>query len=166
MAYQQDLRTSTLAIIGALGTLLTLAIVLLMVVLYYRTESRLRYERYTSQPHVELENAVADQLARLVKYERLGTVEEQGETVAVYRIPIERAAELVLAEWKSGVLPGPLPKTDQTVGRQSARGDAAGEASGGEAEGDEVAPASQTSGAPNDAEANENGEEEGDDASP
>jgi hypothetical protein len=107
MAVRDDVKTSLLFVLGSFGVAIVVVIVLAMIVLYYQTENRLAYERWTSAPFVDRENALADQQAKLVDYERVGVVEQGGQTVTVYRIPIERAMDLVLDEWKSGVTPGP-----------------------------------------------------------
>ena len=108
MAQKDDIQARLLFLYGFLGCAVVLVIVLAMMVLYYHSDQRLQYERTIRQPYVDLENATADQQTRLVEYEKLADVQENGVTRAAYRIPLDRAKELVLNEWKSGVKPGPV----------------------------------------------------------
>jgi hypothetical protein len=107
MAHQDDLKVSTLALLSFLGTATVVVIIFAMLVLYLRTADRLEEERFVSQPYAELNTALADQQARLVEYALVGTVEENGMKKTVYRVPIDRAMQQVLNDWKTGALPGP-----------------------------------------------------------
>ena len=108
MAQKDDIQARMLFLYGFLGCAIILVAVLTMMVLYYHSDKQLQYQRTIRQPYVDLENATADQQTRLVVYEKLPDVQENGVTRAAYRIPIDRAMELVLSEWKSGVKPGPV----------------------------------------------------------
>ena len=97
MATRDDVRTSTLALIGFIGVVVVVAIILLLTVLYYRTANRLDNERRINEPYGELENALADQEARLVEYDITG------------------AMGLVVKEWASGARPGPPAPPDSPL---------------------------------------------------
>jgi hypothetical protein len=99
-----------LFLFGFLGTVLVIVIVFAMMVLYHRTESEFQLDRTVNQPYIDMENARLDQEARLATYGRLDTAEPEGPSRAEYHVPIERAMDAVLADWKSGKLPGPAPK--------------------------------------------------------
>lgn len=108
MNAHDDVQTSTIALIGLLGTLGLLVIVLLLVVVYYQAQSRQQYQKDVAVPYLELEDLVADQQAQLVEYR---WIDQENQVVAV---PIGRAMELVVAELSSeqragkrAGLPGP-----------------------------------------------------------
>jgi hypothetical protein len=104
MATRDDIRTSSLALIGFLGAVVVVALILLMTVVYYSTADRLDYERRVKEPYPELENLLADQEARLVEYD------------------IQGAMELVVKEWADGVRPGPPPAQAATPAETDAKG--------------------------------------------
>ena len=126
MASHDDVQTWPLAVLGFFGVTGVVIIVLAMMVLYHHTQSRLEHERTVRVPFVELENALATQQGRLLQYQRVGEEEQGGITRLVYRIPIERAMEIVLREWRSGVLPGPAEPqaTPAATGEGAASGKA------------------------------------------
>jgi type IV secretory pathway VirB10-like protein len=112
MAHRDDVKTSTLFLFGFLTTIVVVIIILALMVLYQHAAARLEYERRISPPNVALNDALADQQILLVEYRKTGVLEQDGEMVGVYRIPIDRAQEIILQEWKTGVRPRPLPDTD------------------------------------------------------
>lgn len=95
MPAYEDVRTSTLALVGLLGAILTFAVVVLVMVVYYRVSARERYEKQISQAPAELSNLVANQQARLAEYR---WVDQQKGVVT---IPIDRAMQLVVSELSS-----------------------------------------------------------------
>ena len=113
----KDIQAGPLFIMSFVGAAIVLMIVLVLMVLYYGAEHRLEYERTISQPYVDTERALLDQRARLEEYQRLADVEEFGATRPAYRVPINDAMRMVLADWESGALPG------KTVEASSAAGD-------------------------------------------
>ena len=115
MAMQDDIKTWPLAVLGFFGVTVVIVIILAMMVLYHHTEAQLEYERTVRVPFVDLENALAIQQGHLLQYQRTEDEERDGVTKPVYRIPIDRAMEIVLREWRSGVLPGPPPKPQASV---------------------------------------------------
>jgi hypothetical protein len=127
-----DVKSGAIFVASFLGTAVVVVIILALTVLYYDSEKRLEYERYVSQPYAETEEALLDQRARLQEYEKLADVEEQGQRRAAYRIPIDRAMEKVLADWKSGALPGPVVEAPTTAPGAAPAPKAAGESSGKE----------------------------------
>ncbi|HYW78543.1 MAG TPA: hypothetical protein VE890_03165 [Thermoguttaceae bacterium] len=92
MAKYDDLNTPAVAVVGLLGAILTVATILAVFVLYQRVDSRLEYERNTSQTPVEVSTLVANQRITLTETRWLN---QEAGTV---RIPITRAMELVVAE--------------------------------------------------------------------
>jgi len=92
MAKYDDLNTSAVAVVGLLGTILTVAVILGLVVLYNRVDARLEYEKNTSQVPVEVSTLVANQQITLTEKRWLS------QETGVVRIPISRAMELVVAE--------------------------------------------------------------------
>ena len=129
MAQKDDIQAKMLFLYGFFACAVILVIVLAIMVLYSRSDQRLQYERMIRQPYVDLENATADQQTRLVEFEKLSDVEENGLARAAYRIPIDRAMELVLSEWKSGAKPGPaVQPAAATAAPASPAGEAAGAA--------------------------------------
>lgn len=102
MDTHDDVKTSTIALVGFLGAILTFAIIVLLTVIYYRTEARigearLRQEEQLQQPPTELRKLLADQRARLVEYR---WVDREQQIVV---IPIQRAMDLVVRELSSGI---------------------------------------------------------------
>ncbi len=92
MDHRDDVQTSTVALIGLLGTLGLFVIVLLLVVVYYQVQAREQYVKNVAVPFVELETIVAEQQAQLVEYR---WIDREKHLVT---IPIARAMELVVAE--------------------------------------------------------------------
>ncbi len=64
MANYDDIKTSTVALIGAIGTILVVAIILLLAVLYYRQEQAIDV-RDRDRPNAEWSTVRAEQQARL-----------------------------------------------------------------------------------------------------
>lgn len=92
MAKYDDLNTPAVAVVGLLGTILTVAIILALVVVYNRIDARMEYEKNVSPVPIEISTLVADQ--RITLTEKRWLSQETG----MVRIPIRRAMELVVAE--------------------------------------------------------------------
>lgn len=107
----KDVNTLKVFLFTFTGAAVIAVIVLTLGVMYHVTEKRLEFARNISQPYEETDKAVLDQLTRLQEYERVADVDEQGKKRAAYRIPIDRAMDKVLADWRSGALPGPVVET-------------------------------------------------------
>ena len=91
MTTQSDLNTPLIAVIGLLGAILVFAIIVLLIVVFYRVETRQQAE-LSRQPPTEISNLMAEQQAKLVQYR---WVNQQQRIVS---IPIHRAMDLVVAE--------------------------------------------------------------------
>lgn len=128
MREYEDVRTSTLALVGLLGAILTFAVVVLVMVVYYRVSAQERYQKQISQAPAELSNLVANQQAKLTEYR---WVDQQKGVVT---IPIDRAMQLVVAELSSeaGSKPSrrPEPASDVDASKPEAPSRPAGTASG------------------------------------
>jgi hypothetical protein len=113
----KDVNTFKVFLFSFTGAAVIAVIVLTLGVMYHVTVKRLEFARNISQPYEETDKAVLDQLSRLQEYERVADVDEQGKKREAYRIPIDRAMEKVLADWRSGALPGPVVEipADSTV---------------------------------------------------
>lgn len=95
MAHYDDVKTSTVALVGLIGAIVTFAVMLLVMVLYQQVSTRLVYDRQISQAPAELSEAIANQEARLAEYRWVD------QPKGVVAIPIERAMELVVSELSS-----------------------------------------------------------------
>lgn len=101
MATQDDLKTPTIALVGFVGAILMFALIVLLQVVYYHIEYRLRQQRDYDQPPAELGNVVAQQQARLADHD------------------IDKAMATVVSKLRSGVelqgdpeAPRPKPKEE------------------------------------------------------
>ncbi|MHC4399426.1 MAG: hypothetical protein ACYTG0_07090 [Planctomycetota bacterium] len=120
---RDDVRTSTVAIIGLLGAILTFAVILLLMVVYYHAEVDQDYRKNVSQPDFEVENVLADQQAKLVEYR---WVDQEKKIVA---IPIDRAMGIVVRELSSGTPAEPQRKEPSSVSPQQGSTEGRGEQS-------------------------------------
>jgi hypothetical protein len=82
-----DIHTPTIAAVGFLGTVATLAIVVLLLVVYYRVQRREEYVKDVSQAQGEIERLALQQRGNLADY-RLLDKEKQ-----IYAIPIVRSGD-------------------------------------------------------------------------
>ena len=103
---QNDVSTPTIAVVGFLGTVLLFALIVLLVVIYYRVQTGEEFVKDVSQPPVEVSQLAARQRANLAEY-RLLDKEKQ-----VYAIPIGRAMARVVARRRAD--PEGPPGTDAT----------------------------------------------------
>ena len=88
MATQDDLNTPAVAVVGLIGTIIVLAIVLLLTVVFRRAESRQRDQRDVGRP----DSQISRQEGTLADY---GWVDEKK---GIAHIPITAAMELVVDE--------------------------------------------------------------------
>jgi len=88
---RDDVNTPVIAVIGVLSTIGMFAIIILLVAVFYRVQTRQEYVKDVSQPPVEVTQLAAEQQANLADYRRLDRESQ------VYAIPIRRAMELVVA---------------------------------------------------------------------
>ena len=96
MVEKDELNTPVIAVVGFLGAVLTFAIIVLLMVVYYQTSARVDYQKTSILPFTESRNVLAEQQEKLASY---GWVNEQ-ERIA--HIPIDRAMQLVVADLAAG----------------------------------------------------------------
>ncbi len=94
MTPRDDVYTPTIAVAGFLGAIVLFAIIVLLQAVFYRVGDRLEAERQASDVPVALEEMRAAQRAELEGYE----VDAKTRSV---RIPIDRAMELVVAQYSA-----------------------------------------------------------------
>jgi hypothetical protein len=99
MAEYDDINTSSVALVGFVGTMVLVAIVIVLQVAYYHVAAALFRQKDLDQPIVELETAIQAQQARLAGYHWID------KPKGVVAIPIDRAMDLVVAEAASGSIP-------------------------------------------------------------
>ena len=92
MERYEDVRTSTIALAGLIGALITFALIILLMVLYYQADARERKLKEIDEAPAEWANLKADQEGKLTSYR---WVDPKNRLVA---IPIDRAMDLVVAE--------------------------------------------------------------------
>jgi len=98
MAQYDDVRTSSIAIVGVIGALAVFLLILLMMVLYQGVQQRQNTIKDIDRPFAQRDDLLAKQRAQLNNYRWLKEVEGKGEKKEVYVIPIDRAMELVVVE--------------------------------------------------------------------
>jgi hypothetical protein len=91
MAYD-DVKTSSVVMVGVIGAVLIFAVMVLVEVLYYQMETRLHHEG-DNQASPEVANQIAQQRAALVAGYSVADAQKK-----VYNIPVERAMKLVVRE--------------------------------------------------------------------
>ncbi len=96
MAQSDDVRTSTIALVGFLGALVLFVILVGLEVVYYEVAARQRKAKETVQPQQSVTAALDEQRVKLAEYRRLDAAK------GVVRIPIDRAMELVVRELTGG----------------------------------------------------------------
>ncbi|MEN6492719.1 MAG: hypothetical protein ABFD16_00390 [Thermoguttaceae bacterium] len=92
MAEYDDVKSGTIALVGLIVAILTFAVVILVMVVYYQASARERYQKQTSQAPAELATVTANQQARLAEYRWVD------QSKGIVTIPIDRAMELVVAD--------------------------------------------------------------------
>jgi hypothetical protein len=102
MAQRDEINTPLIVLVGFLATVLTFAIVVLLMVVYYHAAESQEYAKVISQPWVEVGDLVAKQQAKLGEYR---WVDQKQKIVA---IPIDRAMQLVVNDLS------PAPERNQS----------------------------------------------------
>jgi len=91
MPEYDDVKSETVALVGLIVAILTFALVILVMVVYYQASARERYEKQIRQAPEELATVTATQQARLAEYRWVD------QPKGVVAIPIDRAMDLVVA---------------------------------------------------------------------
>jgi len=99
-----DLNTPMIAVIGFLGTVTAAAIIVLLVVVFYRVKTREEFVKDTSRPQVEVSQLAALERGGLADF---GLLDREKQ---VYAIPISRAMELTVSRRRAD--PEGPPGTD------------------------------------------------------
>ncbi len=107
MMERDDVPTSTVALVGAIGVLALLVILLGLDVLYRRVAAWQEAVKNTVEPRPSVAAALAEEEALLHEY-RLVDAKN-----GVVRIPIQRAIELVVAEMSGGAHPALQPPAQE-----------------------------------------------------
>lgn len=92
MAEYDDIKTSTVALVGFLGAIVLVAILFLLQVIYYHVAAVQFEEKDVDPPILELQNSLNAQQAQLAGYRWVD------QAKGVVAIPIDRAMELVVRE--------------------------------------------------------------------
>jgi hypothetical protein len=92
MQQYEDLNTPMIAVVGLLGTLLTIILILIVQVLYYTASNQGEIEKVIKAPTTASDSLLAEQEVKLTRY---GWINRENKLVA---IPIERAMEVVVRE--------------------------------------------------------------------
>ena len=114
-AASDDVRTSSIAIAGLIGSLLVVVTILFLQVLYYDYDNREELEKDIDAPAVQLSNLVASQREKLDTY---AWIDPQKKIAA---IPIQRAMQRVVAELSTPAGPEPKASTPQPPGQAGPR---------------------------------------------
>jgi hypothetical protein len=88
---QYDVSSPKIALVGFLGAVILFAIVVLLVVVFYRVRAEQDYIKNESQPQLEVSRLVTRQRGMLADYRLLDR--QKG----VYAIPISKAMEKIVA---------------------------------------------------------------------
>lgn len=92
MAAQDDLNTPAVAVVGLVGAIVVFAIIVLLMVVFQRVESRQRYLKDVSRAYSQVSQLTTDQQGRLASY---GWVDQKK---GIAHIPVSRAMDLVATE--------------------------------------------------------------------
>jgi hypothetical protein len=92
MAQYDDVKTSKIALVGFLASIIVVIIVVLLQVIYYHAVAVQVKEKDVDSPLVELQRAASAQQARLLQYHWID------QSKGVVAIPIDRAMEIVVRE--------------------------------------------------------------------
>lgn len=105
MIEHQDVRTSTVALVGLVGLMVVSGIVLSVQLLYYRMSARQTFVKQTSQAHPELADMTARQQLKLG--EPPGWIDQKK---GVVHLPIDAAMRRVVDEYAAGKVDKPVAK--------------------------------------------------------
>jgi len=106
MATYDDVKTWTIAIVGAVATIVVFGLILLLEVVYYRVAARQLYDKEISQTPLELAETRTRQQARL--FDPPGWRDRKTGQV---HVPIDLAMDLVVRDLASG----PGGKSDDEI---------------------------------------------------
>lgn len=101
MAGQDDIKTSTIALIGFVGAIVIFAIIILLQVVYYAAAARQVQAKDVDQQYAALEDKLTNQQAKLSGYRWVDR--NQG----IIAVPIERAMELTVRDIVAGKMQPP-----------------------------------------------------------
>jgi dsRNA-specific ribonuclease len=88
----EDVKTTTIALVGLIGAIVTFAVMLSLMALYYYASARQVLNKQINQAPAELSELVARQEASLAEYRWVD------QSKGVVAIPIDQAMKLVVAE--------------------------------------------------------------------
>jgi hypothetical protein len=96
MAQYDDVKTSKIALVGFLSTIIIVIIVFVLQVIYYHAVAVQFQEKDVETPLVEVQTATSTQQAKLLQYHWID------QAKGVVAIPIDRAMEIVVREGGTG----------------------------------------------------------------
>jgi hypothetical protein len=96
MADYDDIKTSSIALVGFVGAIVLVAIIFALQVVYYHVAAAQFQEKDIQPPMAELQKATNAQQAELTAYRSVD------KTKGVVAIPIDRAMDLVVQEGQAG----------------------------------------------------------------
>ena len=102
--HYEDVKTSTIALAGLIGAIVTVALILLLMVIYYRVNNQQTQIKQFNEPPEEWTNLKTAQEGKLASYR---WVDPKRKIVA---IPIDLAMQLVAAEVAASGRPKPIPR--------------------------------------------------------
>jgi hypothetical protein len=102
--HYEDVKTSTIALAGLIGAIVVFALILLLMVLYYRVSNQQVQIKQTGEPPAEWTNLKTAQEGKLLSYR---WVDPKRKIVA---IPIDLAMRLVTAEVAASGRPKVVPR--------------------------------------------------------
>jgi hypothetical protein len=100
----EDVKTSTIALAGLIGAIVVFALILLLMVIYYRVDNQQTQIKQINERPEEWANLKTAQEGKLESYR---WVDQKREIVA---IPIDLAKQLVTAEVAASGRPKPVPR--------------------------------------------------------
>jgi hypothetical protein len=102
--HYEDVKTTTVALAGVIGAIATFALILLLMVIYYRVNNQQTLMKQTNEPPAEWTNLKTAQEGKLESYR---WVDPKRQIVA---IPIGLAEQLVVAEVAASGRPKAVPR--------------------------------------------------------
>jgi hypothetical protein len=92
MAYQEDVNTPTVAVVGVVGAVLVFAAIVGLQAWFYNWQEQETYRKVVEPANEELTRLVAEQQVQLNRYHAIDS------KTGVYGIPIDRAMDLVVRD--------------------------------------------------------------------
>jgi hypothetical protein len=102
--HYEDVKTTTVALAGVIGAIATFALILLLMVIYYRVNNQQTLIKQTDEPPAEWTSLKTTQEGKLESYR---WVDQKRQIVA---IPIGLAEQLVVAEVAASGRPKAVPR--------------------------------------------------------